>query len=200
MGNENDEAEQLITRELDEISSPSVLVIYEAKENEADNSNQLASPPQPQTPCATRNKGENDQQLAPVNILHTPSPRFTRFLQREEEPDSRRCTPLIDCEEIADDSNGAEGSNEHAESQPNVVPVVESSTQNDRSVTVTRQEVVALTNKLERIPREFFNVEGGQTSSRLSLNVVADPPISPVRDAPTTSQVTHETAQKGSCT
>ena len=66
---------------------------------------------------------------------------------------------------------------------------------------MTRQEVVALANMLERIPREFFNVEGGQTSSRLSLNVIADPPISPVRDAPTTSQEdTQETAQKGSGT
>ena len=200
--NENEEVEQLITHELDEISSPSVLVIYEAKENEADNSGQLTSPPQPQTSLATQRAGENDQQFASVNTLHTPSPRFTRFLRREEEPDSRRSTPtMVDCEETADDSSGAEGPNEHPESQSDVVPVVEPGTQNDRSVTVTRQEVVALTNMLERIPREFFNVEGGQTSSQLSLNVIADPPFSPVRDAPTTSQEdTHETAQEGSGT
>ena len=108
---------------------------------------------------------------------------------------------MVDCEENADDSNDAEGLNERAECQPDVVPVVEPGTQNDRSVAVTRQEVVALTNMLERIPREFFNVEGGQTSSRLSLNVIADPPISPLRDAPTTSQEdTRETAQEGSGT
>ena len=200
--NENEEAEQLIIHELDQISSPSVLVIYEAKENEADNSGQLTSPSQPQTPITTQTMEKNDQQLASVNTLHTPSPRFTRFLRREEEPDSRRSTPtMVDCEENADDFNDAEGPNEHAESQPDVVPVVEPGTQNDRSVTVTRQEVLALSNMLERIPRDFFNVEGGPTSSRLSLNVIADPPISPVRDAPTTSQEdTRETTQEGSGT
>ena len=52
--NENEEAEQLIIHELDQISSPSVLVIYEAKENEADNSGQLTSPSQPQTPITTQ--------------------------------------------------------------------------------------------------------------------------------------------------
>ena len=161
--NENEEAEQLITHELDDISSPSVLVIYEAKENEADSSDQLTSPPQPQTPIATQTAGENDQQLASVNTLHTQSPRFTRFLRREEEPDLRRSTPtMVHCEENADDSNDAEGPNEHAESQPDVVPVVEPGTQKDRGVTVTRQEVVALSNMLERIPREFFNVEGAR--------------------------------------
>ena len=176
--NENEEAEQLIIHELDQISSPSVLVIYEAKENEADNSGQLTSPSQPQTPITTLTTEKNDQQLASVNTLHTPSPRFTRFLRREEEPDSRRSTPtMVDCEENADDFNDAEGPNEHAESQPDVVPVVEPGTQNDRSVIVTRQEVLALSNMLERIPRDFFNVEGGPTSSRLSLNVIADPPI-----------------------
>ena len=54
---------------------------------------------------------------------------------------------------------------------------------------------------LERIPREFFSVEGGQTSSRLSLNVVADTPISPVRHAQSTSQEdVPETTQEGSGT
>ena len=93
--NENEEAEQLITHELDEISCPSVLVIYEAMENEADNSAQLTSPPQPQTPIAPQTAGENDQHLASVNTLYTPIPRFTRFLRREEEPDSRRSTPTM---------------------------------------------------------------------------------------------------------
>ena len=93
--NENDEAEQLITCDLDEISTPSVIVIYEAKVNETDNSEQITSPPQSQTPFATQTKGENDQQLASVNTLDTPSPRFTRFLRREEEPDGAAPPPWL---------------------------------------------------------------------------------------------------------
>ena len=161
--NENNEAEQLITRVLDDTSSPSVIVIYEAKVNETDNSEQITSPPQPQSPLATQTKGENDQQLASVNTLHTPSPRFTRFLGREEEPDSRLSTPtIVDCEENADNSNGAEGPNEHAESRPDVVPVAEPTTQKDRCVTATRQEVVALTNMLERIPVNSSMLKGAR--------------------------------------
>ena len=119
-----------------------------------------------------------------------------------EEPDSRLRTPtIVGCDELVENSNGAGEPNELTEGQPDVVSVIESGAQNDQRAFVTRQEVVTLTSMLERIPREFFSVEGGQTSSRLSLNVVADPPISPVRHAPSTSQEdVPETAQEGSGT
>ena len=179
--NENDEAEHLITHELGKISSLSVLVTYEARENEADNANQLTSSPQPQTPCATQSKEKDDQQPAPINSLHTPSPRFTRFLRRVEEPDSRRSTPtMVGCDELVEDSNGEGDHSEHLERQPGVVPVIESSAQSDQRMTVTRREVLTLRNMPERVPREFFNFEGGQSSKRLSINFVADPPVSPL--------------------
>ena len=179
--NENDETEQLITHELEEISSPSVSVVYEARENEAENPNQLTSSPQPQTPSITQSKGKDDQQSAPITTLHTPPPRFPQFLRREVEPNSRRSTPnVVGCDELVVDSNGAGDPSEHTEGQPDVVPVVESSAQSDQRVTVTRQEDLTLTNMLERIPCGFFNLEKIQSSGRHSLNVVADPPVSPV--------------------
>ena len=81
--------------------------------------------------------------MAPVNTLHLPSPHFTRFLRREEEPDSRRSTPtMVGCDELVEDSTGAGESNELTEGQSDVV--IESRAQNDQRVTVTRQEVVTL--------------------------------------------------------
>ena len=150
----------------------------------------------------SHNLDEGKRQSAPINTPHTPSARFTRFLRREEEPDSRRSTPtMTGCDEPVKDSNGAKDPSEQTEGQPDVVPVIESNSHSDQRFTATRQEVLTLINMLERIPRVFFHIDGVQTSRRLSLNVVTKPPLFPVRHAPSTSQEdVLETTQEGSGT
>ena len=56
-------------------------------------------------------------------------------------------------------------------------------------VTVTKQEILALTNVLNRIPRSLL-VGGDTAREHISLNVVSDPPVSPDHPLPGPSQGT----------
>ena len=58
---------------------------------------------------------------------------------------------------------------------------------------MTKQEILALTNVLNRIPRSFLTGEG-TSGEHASLNVVNDPPISPTRSLAGSSRDTVPTS------
>ena len=70
------------------------------------------------------------------------------------------------CDEPVEDSYGAGDLSVQTEGQPDVIPVIKSISQSDQRVTVTRQEVLTLTNMLEKIRRKFFHIE----EARLTVN------------------------------
>ena len=105
------------------------------------------------------------------------SPRFSSFLTRGTTLGS-----LIEETQIVNPVNPPtpreEG--EVRKDPPLAEQVISTAEGGSHHVTVTKQEILALTNVLNRIPRSFLTGEG-TSGGHVSLNVVNDPPISPTR-------------------
>ena len=118
------------------------------------------------------------------------SPRFSSFLTRGTTFGS-----LIGQTQIVNpvDPPTPREEGEVRKDPPLAEQVISTAEGSSHHVTVTKQEILALTNVSNRIPRSFLTGEG-TSGGHVSLNVVNDPPISPTRPLAGSSRDTDTTS------
>ena len=137
-----------------------------------------------------------------TGTAQTTSPRFTSFLTGKDTP-------------MNPENLHPPPTNEHAEaeeemdtthdSRPADILTNESSATTRQSIVVTRQEILALTNVLGRIPQSAFAENPEGNTDGIQISVIENPPHSPVRrlqNVPSTSNaplLVDETGLYSSC-
>ena len=119
-------------------------------------------------------KNTMEIETAHAGAAQTTSPRFTSFLIGKDTPMNSGNLQPPSTNENPDAEEEMETT---FDSRPAVTTTNESSAVAKRSIVVTRQEILALTNVLRRLPQTVLTGVPERTTDGKQLSVIEDPPI-----------------------